>query len=213
MLTSDSLQSDAASYTLLRVYHQPRSLILASSSPRRVELLTRAGYIFDVMPADVDEQRKANESPTEYVTRLAITKVSAIAAQNFDRVVIGADTTVVVDSEVLGKPKGPEEAACMLQQLAGRAHKVMTGVAVRLGEVCISAVEMTVVHLVELDDALIAWYVGTGEPLDKAGAYGIQGIASRFVDRIEGSYSNVVGLPLVLVDQLLVRLSQAPASR
>ena len=123
------------------------------------------------------------------------------------RVVLAADTTVVVDSTVLGKPQDPDDAAGMLRRLSGRAHDVLTGVAVRRGGACVSAVEQTAVHLAALDEALIGWYVATGEPSDKAGAYGVQGIASRFVTRVEGSYSNVVGLPLALVDRLLARLA------
>ena len=195
------------------MYHQLEHVILASGSPRRIELLTRAGYIFDVVPANVDERRKPDEPSEKYVERLARDKVSAIAVDNVGRVVIGADTVVVIQSAVRGKPDSAEEAVRMLKQLSGRAHKVLTGVAVRLGDACISSVEMTVVHLAELDDACINWYVQTGEPSDKAGAYGIQGIASRFVTRIEGSYSNVVGLPLALVDRLLGRLSKGPVPR
>lgn len=165
------------------------------------------------MPANVDERRNPEEPPEKYVARLAREKVSAIAVDNVGRIVIGADTAVVVDSAVLGKPDSADEAVRMLKQLSGRAHKVLTGVAVRLGDACVSSVEMTVVHLVELDDACINWYVQTGEPSDKAGAYGIQGIASRFVTRIEGSYSNVVGLPLALMDRLLVRVSKGAVPR
>ncbi len=192
---------------MVPVYHRPGPLILASGSPRRAELLARAGYRFEVVPPDIDERREAGETPLDYVARLAAEKAAAVAPRYPERVVLAADTTVVVDSTVLGKPRNPDDAAGMLRRLSGRAHDVLTGVAVRRGGSCVSGVEQTAVHLVDLDEALIAWYVATGEPSDKAGGYGVQGIASRFVTRVDGSYSNVVGLPLALVDQLLARLA------
>ncbi len=192
---------------MVRVYHRDEPLILASASPRRAELLTRAGYRFEVVPPDIDERLRVGETPRDYVARLAAEKAAAVAPRYPERVVLAADTTVVVESTVLGKPQGPDDAAGMLRRLSGRAHDVLTGVAVRCGSACLGAVETTAVHLAELDDALIAWYVATGEPSDKAGGYGVQGIASRFVTRVEGSYSNVVGLPLALVDRLLARLA------
>ncbi len=194
---------------MMPVYHRHDPLILASGSPRRAELLARAGYRFEVVPPDIDERRQAGETPRDYVARLAAEKAAAVAPRFPERVVLAADTTVVVDSTVLGKPRGPGDAAGMLRRLSGRAHDVLTGVAARRGGACVSAVETTAVHLADLDEALIAWYVATGEPSDKAGAYGVQGIASRFVTRVDGSYSNVVGLPLAVVDQLLARLAGA----
>lgn len=192
---------------MVPVYHRREPLILASGSPRRAELLARAGYRFEVVPPDIDERRQAGEAPRDYVARLAAEKAAAVAPRYPERVVLAADTTVVVDSTVLGKPRDPDDAAGMLRRLSGRAHDVLTGVAVRRGGASASAVEQTSVHLADLDEALIGWYVATGEPSDKAGAYGVQGIASRFVTRVEGSYSNVVGLPLALVDRLLARLT------
>lgn len=192
---------------MVPVYHRRDPLILASGSPRRAELLARAGYRFEVVPPDIDERRQAGEAPRDYVARLAAEKAAAVAPRYPERVVLAADTTVVVDATVLGKPQDPDDAAGMLRRLSGRAHDVLTGVAVRRGGACVSAVEQTAVHLAALDEALIGWYVATGEPSDKAGAYGVQGIASRFVTRVEGSYSNVVGLPLALVDRLLARLA------
>lgn len=182
-------------------------MILASASPRRAALLTRAGYAFDVVPANVDESRQPGEPAREYVDRLARRKAAAVAARHTDRIVIGADTTVVVEGAVLGKPRDAGDAGRMLRRLSGRAHQVLTGVAVQRAERCVSAVESTVVHFAELDEAQIAWYVGTGEPSDKAGAYGLQGRGARFVTRIEGSRSNVVGLPLARLDQLIEQLS------
>ncbi len=194
---------------MVPVYHRRDPLILASGSPRRAELLARAGYRFEVVPPDIDERRQAGEAPRDYVARLAAEKAAAVAPRYPERLVLAADTTVVVDATVLGKPQDPDDAAGMLRRLSGRAHDVLTGVAVRRGDACVSAVEQTAVHLADLDEALIGWYVATGEPSDKAGAYGVQGIASRFVTRVEGSYSNVVGLPLALVDRLLARLADA----
>ena len=192
---------------MVPVYHRHDPLILASGSPRRAELLARAGYRFEVVPPDIDERRQPGEAPRDYVARLAAEKAAAVAPRYPERVVLAADTTVVVDSTVLGKPRDADDAAGMLRRLSGRAHDVLTGVAVRRGGAAVSAVEQTAVHLAALDEALIGWYVATGEPSDKAGAYGVQGIASRFVTRVEGSYSNVVGLPLTLVDRLLARLT------
>lgn len=187
--------------------------MLASASPRRAELLERAGFAFDVAPADVDERRRPGEPPREYVARLAAEKAAAVASRRPDRVVIGADTTVVVDTAVLGKPRNPDDAARMLRLLSGRAHEVLTGVAVRRAGARAGAVEATAVHLAALDEAEIAWYVGTGEPFDKAGGYGAQGLASRFVTRIDGSWSNVVGLPVARVAQLLARLGAGEPPR
>lgn len=187
--------------------------MLASASPRRAELLARAGYRFDVAPPGIDERRRAGEAARDYVARLAEEKAAAVAPRWPGRIVLAADTTVVVDSAVLGKPRDPGDAAGMLRRLSGRAHDVLTGVAVRRGEVRLRAVERTAVHFAALDEETIAWYVATGEPSDKAGAYGVQGIASRFVTRIDGSCSNVAGLPLALVDRLLARLPAAAPPR
>ena len=183
------------------MYHPPR-FILASASPRRRELLTRAGYEFDVVPPEVDEARVGGESVYEHVTRLARAKAGAVAATHPDRMVIGADTVVVADGVLLGKPQDWREAAVMLRTLSARSHEVVTGVALVTATSCRTAVESTVVSFVALNDAVIDWYVATGEPLDKAGAYGAQGLGSRFVDRVDGSYTNVVGLPIAVVARL-----------
>ena len=181
----------------------PHRFILASASPRRAELLTRAGYEFDIVPVDVDERRRPGESASVYVTRVAVDKASAVATTVDGQVVVGADTTVLIAGTILGKPQDPGEAAVMLRRLSGCTHEVLTGVAVRCGATCLTGVEVTRVSFAELEDDVIAWYVDTGEPLDKAGAYGAQGVGSRFVTRIEGSFTNVVGLPVPLVDRLL----------
>ena len=162
-----------------------------------------AGYDIEVQPADVDESRRDDETGRAYVARLAVAKAAVVAARHSERVVIGADTVVVVDGVVLGKPVDRTDAAHMLEMLAGRTHTVLTGVAVTRDEILLEAVEATAVTLAALDPLRIAWYVNTGESDDKAGSYAVQGVGSRFVERINGSYTNVVGLPLALVDRFL----------
>ncbi len=182
-------------------------LVLASRSPRRAELLTRAGYRFEVAPADIDERRRDGEAPARLVRRLAWRKAAAVAARHPGAVVLGADTVVVVDDDVvLGKPHGDADAARMLRRLSGRTHEVLTGVALRAPHRRRAGVQSTRVVFRSLSRAQIAWYVASGEPLDKAGGYAIQGLASRFVARIEGSHANVVGLPVEFVAGLLDEL-------
>ena len=183
----------------------PAPFVLASASPRRRELLAAAGYAFDVAVADVDERVQAGESPRAYVARVARAKAEAVFAQDGARPVLGADTAVVVDDDVLGKPADAEDAARMLRRLSGRTHEVLTAIALVSGGVCHESVETTTVEMVRLTEADIAWYVASAEPMDKAGAYAIQGLASRFIPRIEGSYSNVVGLPVAAVADRLRR--------
>jgi septum formation protein len=180
-------------------------LILASASPRRAELLRAAGYSFETVVTDVDERRNGDESPSIYVRRLAAEKSAAALAIVKDpaAIILGADTTVVVDGDILAKPADDEEAEAMLRRLSGRAHEVLTGVSVRRGAFEMGRVESTRVYVVPLSSDDIAWYVASGEGRDKAGAYAIQGMASRFIPRIEGSYSNVVGLPIASVVELL----------
>lgn len=179
-------------------------LILASASPRRAELLRAAGYEFEIVVAAVDERARDGETPAEYVRRLAAEK--SAAAQSYVRqhaIILGADTTVVVDGEILGKPRDDDEAAAMLRRLAGRRHQVLTGVSIRHGAHEVGRVESTAVWFSVLTKEDIAWYVASGEGRDKAGAYAIQGLASRFIPRIEGSHANVVGLPVAAVAELL----------
>jgi septum formation protein len=178
-------------------------LILASASPRRADLLRAAGIEFDAQPADVDESVGDEEAPADYVQRLARTKADVVAARFPGRVVLGADTAVVVDGHVLGKPSDAADAARMLRLLSGRAHEVLTGVCVTDGSSPLVEVACTLVEFAPLSAEDIAWYVSTGEPMDKAGAYGVQGRASRFVTAVHGSYSNVVGLPVELVSDML----------
>ena len=176
-------------------------LILASASPRRADLLTAAGIAFDVRPAHIDETALEAEASDAYVRRIAEAKTRAIASQA-GRVVLAADTVVVVNGEMLGKPRDLADARRMLCLLSGRTHQVMTGVTLA-GTGAAGAfdtrIEVSTVEFAPLTEAEIDWYVASGEPMDKAGAYAIQGLASRFVTRIEGSYSNVVGLPVALV--------------
>lgn len=174
------------------------NLILASASPRRRELLENAGILFSVRPPNVVERRGENEPPGEYVKRLAQEKAHA-ARRSPHEWVLGADTTVVIDGFVLEKPADREEAAAMLARLQGRTHIVMTGICLLTPKREIVDLAMTRVRFVALSRAEIADYVATGEPYDKAGGYAIQGLASKFVDMIEGCYFNVVGLPVSLV--------------
>jgi septum formation protein len=183
-------------------------LILASASPRRAELLRAAGYEFDIVVADVDERARDGETPAEYVRRLAAEKSAAAMTLDGELVVLGADTTVVVDGEILGKPRDDGEAAAMLRRLAGRRHEVLTGVSIRRGAHEVGRVESTAVWFSPLTTEDIAWYVASGEGRDKAGGYAIQGLASRFIPRIDGSHANVVGLPVSTVADLLAEIRQ-----
>jgi septum formation protein len=183
--------------------------VLASASPRRRELLAQVGYEFEVMPAHIPEERGPDEEPTAFVSRLAREKAGVV----FDRlsgkpdndglIVLGADTSVVVAEEILGKPADEADAARMLRLLSGRQHRVVTGVCVLSREHSEVAVESTLVAMRRISEAEIAAYIATGEPMDKAGGYGIQGRAARWIPRIEGCYFNVVGLPLARVATML----------
>jgi septum formation protein len=183
-------------------------LLLASASPRRAELLRAAGFEFDVRPANADESVHPGETPDAYVRRVAEAKARAVLPFADNRVVVAADTTVVIDDRMLAKPENDAEAARMLRLLSGRRHEVLTGVTLATPKRMLTRVDTTIVEFAALSDEEIAWYVESGEPIDKAGAYGVQGLASRFVTRIEGSYSNVVGLPVALVSTLLTELTR-----
>jgi septum formation protein len=179
-------------------------VILASASPRRAELLRAAGIAFDVRPADIDEAILPGEAPSDYVSRLAEAKARVVHERDSDRTVLAADTAVVVDGHILGKPLDEADAKRMLRLIRGRAHEVLTAVSLfHPAQIVDTRVEVTTVEFAGLSESDIAWYVSSGEPIDKAGAYAAQGLASRFVTRIEGSYSNVVGLPIALVYQML----------
>ena len=181
-------------------------LVLASSSPRRADLLKAAGIPFESFPVDVDEQFRPGEKPEHAVARLAEVKATVAAGSHPDAIVLGADTTVVVLGEALAKPADAEDAARMLRLLSGRDHDVLTGICVWHQGRRRVHVEPTRVRMARLEESEIAWYVATGEPFDKAGAYAVQGLASRFIEGIDGSYSNVVGLPISSVYELLKEL-------
>jgi septum formation protein len=176
-------------------------LTLASASPRRRELLEQLGFALEVRPAHTDETARPAEPPRDYVHRVAVEKARAVAGD----AVLAADTAVVLGREILGKPRDREDARRMLRALSGGVHEVLTGVCVRRGATEHTAVVSAEVRLDPLTDAQIDWYVATGEPLDKAGAYAIQGIAGAFVRELRGSVSNVIGLPLAETLELLRR--------
>ncbi|MEH6473116.1 MAG: Maf family protein [Halopseudomonas sp.] len=181
-------------------------LVLASRSPRRRELLTQIGVKFECASADIDESLRDGETPAQYVSRLALEKAQAVAINFPDHWVLGSDTTVVCDAQVLGKPTDKTDAVAMLQQLSGRRHQVMTAVALVQGERQRSLRVSTDVVFKSLSQAECERYWDTGEPQDKAGSYGIQGLGAVFVERVEGSYSAVVGLPLQEIAELLQQL-------
>jgi septum formation protein len=190
------------------MHEKDTTIILASSSPRRAQLLETIGVEFELAPSQVQERLHAGEAPPDYITRLARAKVIAVARKRDSGLVIGADTIVVLDGRVLGKPEDEEDAERMLRQLSGRWHAVMTGVA--LYDVAtrreVADYDKTLVRFAQLTDKEIEWYIKSGESADKAGAYGIQGLGSLFVEEIAGNYFNVVGLPIPLVYRLARRL-------
>jgi septum formation protein len=179
------------------------ALILASASPRRSELLRNAGIAFTVDPADIPEQPLPNEQPLQYAQRLARDKARAVFTRRSDNVVLGADTIVVADEHLLEKPADELDASRMLRLLSGRAHQVITGVSLIARGFEQSEAEITEVRFSTLSEDEIEYYVETREPMDKAGAYAIQGLASRWVERIDGCYFNVVGLPIPRVYRML----------
>jgi septum formation protein len=190
------------------------NLFLASASPRRRELLTQAGFTFHVLPAHVPEDPLPNEDPIAYVVRLARQKAEAVFAEITKATasekrasaapqVLGADTTVTIYNQILGKPTDATDAARMLRLLSGRTHRVITGIAIVTATRIEVAAEVTGVRFLTLSEEEIAAYIATGEPMDKAGAYAIQGRAARWIPRIVGDYFNVVGLPIALVTTML----------
>ncbi len=185
------------------------AIVLGSGSPRRRELLEQLGLTFTVIAPDVDESPLPGEDPIAYVGRVAIDKVSAAFSADGvapDSLVIAADTTVEIDGEIIAKPVDIDDARAMLRRLSGRTHRVHTGVALKRGDRVVTATVTSLVKFVALTDETIEWYVRTGEPLDKAGAYAIQGAGSVLVESVEGSVSNIIGLPLHTVVALAAEL-------
>ncbi|MEO7683098.1 MAG: Maf family protein [Gemmatimonadaceae bacterium] len=181
-------------------------VVLASSSPRRHELLKLIGVDHEVIPAHADESHVPGEKPDAHAERLARTKSEAVATVRAESLVIGADTIVVVDQHILGKPRDLADAARMLRMLSNRSHVVMTAIAVTYGARTVSLVEKVTVSFRDLTEDEIARYIATGEPMDKAGAYGIQGYGATIVRRIEGDYFAVMGLSLVRLVELMAQL-------
>src|SRR2546423_1788981 len=183
--------------------HLREKLILASGSPRRAEILNRAGWPHEVIVAGIDESVRAQEDPATYVQRLARSKAEAVAQRLESGLVLGADTTVVVEGQILGQPHDEADARRMLDLLNARWHEVLTGVAlVRVGGESRVDYETTRVRFAEMSQREIDWYIATGEAFGKAGAYGIQGKAALFIEEIEGDYFNIMGLPIRLVYEL-----------
>ena len=178
-------------------------LILASGSPRRAEILTSVGWPFTKYVADIDESLREGETAENYVVRLAREKAQAVAAEYPDQIVLGADTTVVIDGEIIGKPIDEEDARRMLRLLSGQWHEVLTGVALVKNSQTKSDLERTRVKFADMNEAEIDFLVEHGNPLDKAGAYAVQAQAALFIEGVEGDYWNVVGLPVQLVRKLL----------
>ena len=189
-----------------------RPLVLASASPRRKDLLQLLGVPFSVEPADIDETRRSGERPEDLVARLAVEKAEAVAASSAGAVVVAADTVVVVGDEVLNKPVDVDDARRMLTLLSGRSHRVLTGMAISVDGSITHAVEETTVVLCRLTDTDIDWYIATGDYRGKAGAYGMQGVAAAFVARLEGSFTNVIGLPLNTLRPILAAAGLIPGT-
>ena len=186
------------------VRHEPR-LVLASSSPRRRELLAMLGIPCRVIPSELDERQLPDEGAAGFALRAARDKALAVAGSGVELPVLGSDTVVEVGGVALGKPVDERDAIDMLRRLAGRAHHVHTGVALAVGGRCESLVDTAVVRFLPLDDAMIRWYLATGEPMDKAGAYAVQGRGGLLVESIEGSPSTVIGLPIHRLPELFTR--------
>ncbi len=190
-----------------RLYKHMKTLILASGSPRRKELLEKCGIPFDVCPADIDETINEKGYLPDEIRMLAERKAKAILEENPSTAVIGSDTIVVIDSEVLGKPENKEDAKRMLKRLSGHTHQVITGICIMSSMREFSNVSISEVTFADLDDQEIQKYVDTEEPMDKAGAYAVQGIASRYITRIHGDYYSIMGLPVSMVYEELKNLS------
>jgi len=182
-------------------------LILASASPRRAEILTAVGWEFEKHAADVDEAEMPNEKPADYVQRLAEEKAAVVAVKFKNQLVLGADTIVVIENQIVGKPKDLADARKMLRMLSGNWHEVLTGVAIIKDEEISVGLQRTKVKFAELVEAEIEFLIKRGEPLDKAGAYAVQAQAALFIEQIKGDYWNVVGLPVSLVYELVTQIN------
>ncbi|MDQ3063932.1 MAG: Maf family protein [Acidobacteriota bacterium] len=182
-------------------------LILASASPRRAEILTAVGWEFEKHAAEIDETELPNEKPADYVQRLAGEKAAVIAEKYKNRLVLGADTIVVIKNKIIGKPKDLADARKMLQMLSGKWHEVLTGVAIIKDDEISIGLQRTQVKFAELTEAEIEFLIERGEPLDKAGAYAVQAQAALFIEQIKGDYWNVVGLPISLVYELVKQMN------
>ena len=187
-----------------RTFRLPK-IILASGSPRRAEILKTVNWPFEIVRPDIDETRQENEAAVTYVERLARTKAETIAEQITTSLIVAADTTVVIDEQILEKPSDQDDARRMLTELSGRWHQVITGVALIDGAISASRVahEVTEVKFAEMSQDEIDWYASSGEPMDKAGAYAIQGLGARFIEGIRGDFFNVMGLPLRLLYEMV----------
>jgi septum formation protein len=187
-----------------------KKLVLASRSPRRAEILNAVGWPFETVAANIDESRRKSEAALPYVRRLAQTKAETVAKELLSGLVLGADTVVLVDDEILGQPRDPEDARRMLKLLSGKWHEVLTAVSLIAagGGQVVNGHEKTRVRFAEMSVAEIDWYVATGEPMDKAGAYAVQGSAALFIEEIEGDYFNIVGLPIRLVYELARKIQE-----
>jgi septum formation protein len=182
-------------------------LILASASPRRAEILEAVGWEFEKHAAEIDETELPNENPADYVQRLAGEKAAAVAEKYKNRLVLGADTIVVIENKIIGKPKDLADARKMLRMLSGNWHEVLTGIAIIKDKEISIGLQRTRVKFAELSDTEIEFLVQEGKPLDKAGAYAVQAQAALFIEQIEGDYWNVVGLPVSLVYELIAQMN------
>ncbi|MDO5351902.1 MAG: Maf family protein [Succinatimonas sp.] len=185
-------------------------LILASGSPRRKDFIESLGLKFKIVVPDIDESRFKNESPCELVQRLSKLKAQAVASKHQNDIVIAADTIVVLDNEILGKPSNRNDAKIMLKKLSGRTHEVFTGYTVQKGEICYHGLEHTQVDFAILSDELISSYVNSGECDDKAGSYAIQGLAAMFIKKVNGDVNSVIGLPICTIRILLEKFGITP---
>lgn len=187
---------------------QIKKIILASASPRRKELLMRMGVEFDIMPCDVDEKVDSSLTPIEVVEYLANLKASSVKDMVPGHIVIGADTIVVINDKILCKPIDKLEAYDMIKLLSNSWHEVVTGICMYCDDICIIEAEITRVHFVQMSDDEIHSYVNTSEPYDKAGGYGVQGLAGMYIDNIQGDYYNIMGFPMAKVKRMLDRIMQ-----